>query len=109
MKRTLFTGIGFAVGALILSACAPPLVPPPVVVAAPPPVVLAVAPVPIPPPPPMVRRYRVRSAHPAIHRHWTRRYVAVRTHYVRDVRVRVPGCGSVEHPCNVEHVTAPFQ
>jgi hypothetical protein len=40
-----------------------------------------------------------------LRRHVVHHYVS-RTWY-REVRILV-GCGTTEHPCNVEHLTAPF-
>jgi len=56
---------------------------------------LADGPVPTCPPP---------VKHLAVHHHWVHRFVA------RPVYAALgPACGSVVHPCNVDHLTVPIQ
>lgn len=49
--------------------------------------------------PPVVKHRVVAHVH-----HWVHRYVR-RTVYRRVVLL--PACGSIDHPCNVEHLTLP--
>jgi hypothetical protein len=108
MKRKFLAGVGLVLGIAALSGCVPP---PPAQVAA---VPVAVAPPPMivmqPPASPVwspmrhhvVRHQTVRVVHRVYH-HWTHRYYASRVHYWS------PRCGSVDHPCSVEQLTAPIQ
>ena len=84
MKSHLMTGIGLAVGIVALLGCAPS----PALAAAP-----------------------TVSCPPAAKPHVLRRHVV--HHYVgrtwyREVWMPV-GCGTTEHPCNVEHLTVPVE
>jgi hypothetical protein len=108
MKSRLMAGISLAVGILALSGCAPPPAPQVAVAPAPapPPVaVVASAPVVLVPAPPIVHRRVVHVARPVI-LHPPHRHYATRVYYAP---IRAPGCGTTEHPCNVDHLTAPVQ
>jgi hypothetical protein len=52
---------------------------------------------PVPTCPPVVK-------HTVVHRHWVHRFVAHRVYVAM-----APTCGSVVHPCNVDHLTVPEQ
>ncbi|HWD60166.1 MAG TPA: hypothetical protein VG308_17910 [Stellaceae bacterium] len=114
MKRLVPAGFALALGLAAIAGCVPPpaapaeiaIMPPP---APPPPVALAV-PVAVPVEVPVVRHHPVHVAHFAphrvVHRHWVRRTTVMRTTYAP---LWPPQCGSVSHPCNVDHTTAPIQ
>jgi hypothetical protein len=70
-------------------------------IATPPPVLIAP-----PPPAPIVHRHVAHRAHSVVHHPVVHRHYAMRT---RHVRIGTPMCGTTEHPCNVEHLTAPIQ
>lgn len=105
MKRNVPAFLGLALGLAALGGCiqTPPPAPclafttPP-----PPPAAILVPPAPVWTPPPR----HVVLLHP-VHR-----VVAVRHRWVHKYVARVspgPYCGSVPHPCNVEHLTVPVQ
>jgi hypothetical protein len=103
--RNAIIGLGAAIGLAMLSGCVPPPAPAAVVVAPPPPPIVSVPVALVPEPPlPAPVHHHVVAAHPAVHHH-VHRYVT-RT---RVLALRSPYCGSIVHPCNVEHVTAPVQ
>jgi hypothetical protein len=110
MKPSVLVGLAAAIGAIALSGCAPAPVaavappPPPRTVFVMPPLVAVAVPVPlVPPAPPVWHRHVARVTHPVMHHHWVHRYSSVQ------VRYTPTGCGSSEHPCNVEHVTVPVE
>ena len=112
MRRNSATLSGLALGLAALTGCVP--TPPPAICpaftapppAAPPPAAIVVPPTPVWLPP---RRHVAVVAHPVhhvvVHRRWVHRYVA-RTVYRR---IWSPSCGSVLHPCDVDHRAVPEQ
>jgi hypothetical protein len=116
MKRTVLAGFGLVLGLAAMSGCVPQPAPPQVALVpeapppppAPPPV--ALMPVAAPVWVPTVRHHAARVAHPmahvAAHHHWVRRYSSVRTSYAP---AWSPQCGSVAHPCTVEHIAVPIE
>lgn len=107
MQRNSATLLGLALGLAALTGCAqaPAPAPCPAFTAppptAPPPAAVVVPPTPVWTPP---RHHIAAVAHPVhhvvtVHRHWVHRYVA---------RAALsPYCGSVSHPCNVDHLVVP--
>lgn len=107
MRRNSATLFGLGLGLAGLAGCvqAPPppicpafTAPPP---AAPPPAAVVLPPTPVWTPP---RHHVAVAVHPVhhvivVHRHWVHRYVA---HGALS-----PYCGSVPHPCNVDHLVVP--
>jgi hypothetical protein len=84
-------GIGLAIALIALSGCVPP--PAPMVAEAPPPPV----------------HHRVAASHPAIHPHVVHHHSTHRYAFRTRTLPGSPHCGSIERPCNVEHVTVPVQ
>jgi hypothetical protein len=111
MKRNLPILLGLALGLAALTGCvqAPSPAPCPAFTApppaAPPPAAMVIPPTPVWTPP---RRHVAVVAHPVhhvvVHHYVTHKYVA-RAAY----RVLSPSCGSVAHPCDVDHRVVPVQ
>lgn len=107
MRRNSAILLGLALALAALTGCvqAPTPAPCPAFTAppaAPPPAAVIVPPTPVWTPP---RRHVAVVAHPVhhvvVHRHWVHRYVA---------RAALgPSCGSVPHPCDVDHLVVPEQ
>jgi|SRR5579863_2550541 len=101
--------LSLAIIGLALSGCVPPPAPQVAVVTPPAPLPVAVvepvpvALIPVVPPPQSWHRRAARVMRPAMHHRWVRRYSTVRVSY------SPAGCGSVVHPCDVEHDIVPIQ
>ncbi len=101
-------GIGLAIALIALSGCVPP--PAPMVAEAPPPPVPAAPVALVPELPPLPRvHHRVAASHPAIHPHVVHHHSTHRYAFRTRTLPGSPHCGSIERPCNVEHVTVPVQ